>query len=141
MNRRSLVAGMLAGMFMLGCSSRPPEERQPAAAADLKPALEIISSEGLLRHIKVLASDEYEGRAPGTKGEELTVTYLTDQFTKLGLKPGNPDGTFVQKVPLIGFKAQPEAFLQVGATRLDLRFPEDYVAVSRRLEPEIKVRD
>jgi len=142
MKKPSLAAGILAGMFMLGCStSKSPAERRPAAAPDLKPALESISSEGLLRHIKVLASDEYEGRAPGTKGEDLTVTYLTDQFTKLGLKPGNPDGTFVQKVPLIGLKAQPEASLQAGSTRLDLRFPEDYVAVSRRLQTEIKVQD
>ena len=43
-----------------------------------------------------------KGRAPGTKGEDLTVRYLEDQFKKLGLKPGNPDGTYVQKVPLVG---------------------------------------
>ena len=46
--------------------------------------MEAISGGDLLKHIKVLASDEYEGRAPGTKGEELTVTYLTDQFARLG---------------------------------------------------------
>ena len=50
----------------------------------------------------MLSSDEFEGRAPGTKGEELTVKYLEDEFKKLGLQPGNPDGTYVQKVPLVG---------------------------------------
>src|SRR5262245_32360632 len=114
MNKRSLVVGTLAAMLMLGCSTHKSREARRLAVADLKPALESIPGEGLLRHINVLASDEYEGRAPGTKGEELTVTYLTDPFTKLGLKPGNPDGTFVQKVPLLGFKAQSEAFLQAG---------------------------
>ena len=72
-------------------------------AREINPALESINSEDLLRHTRVLASDEYEGRAPGTRGEELSVKYLTEQFQKLGLKPGNPDGSYVQKVPLAGF--------------------------------------
>ena len=47
---------------------------------------------------------------PGTEGEELTGEYLISQFKALGLKPGNPDGTYVQKVPLVGItgsEAQP----------------------------------
>ena len=56
----------------------------------------------ILERIKVLSSDEFEGRAPGTKGEDLTVKYLEDEFQKLGLKPGNTDGTYIQKVPLVG---------------------------------------
>ena len=54
-------------------------------------ALDAIGAEDLLKHIKVLASDEYEGRAPGTKGEELTVKYLTEQFKALGLKARQPE--------------------------------------------------
>src|SRR6266536_688694 len=58
----------------------------------LQPAIDAITPDGLLAYIKVLASDEFEGRSPGTKGEELSVTYIADQFKKIGLKPGNPDG-------------------------------------------------
>src|SRR5204862_7591137 len=72
----------------------------------LQPSLEAITPDGLLAHIKVLASDEFEGRAPGTKGEELSVKYITDQFKKIGLKPGNPDGTYSQEVPLAGIKSE-----------------------------------
>ena len=90
----------------------------------------------------MLSSDEYEGRGPGTKGEELTVKYLTEQFQKLGLKPGNPDGTYVQKVPLVGFTAQqPTASFTAGAKTINLEFPKDYVAVSRRFVPESKVEN
>ena len=66
-----------------------------AAAAEPRQAASVegITADGLLGHIKVLASDEFEGRGPGTPGEEKTVAYLTEQFRKLGLKPGNPDGT------------------------------------------------
>src|ERR1700741_1692235 len=58
--------------------------------------------QSILAHTKDLSSAEYEGRCPGTKGEELKVRYLVDQFKMLGLKPGNADGTYVQKVPLVG---------------------------------------
>ncbi len=108
--------------------------------ADLKPALDSINADDLMRHIKTLSSDEYEGRGPGTHGEELSVAYITDQFKRIGLKPGNPDGTYVQKVPLVGFTAQqPTASFTVGGKKIDLSFPNDWVGVSRRLQPEAKV--
>jgi Zn-dependent M28 family amino/carboxypeptidase len=65
-----------------------------------------IEGPAILEHVKVLAADEYEGRAPGGKGDELTVKYLEGQFKQLGLEPGNPDGTFFQKVPLVGITAK-----------------------------------
>lgn len=59
-----------------------------------------VSTEDLSMHIKVLASDEFGGRAPGTEGEEKTVAYLVQQFQRLGLKPGNGN-SYVQTVPMI----------------------------------------
>ncbi|HEY0077992.1 MAG TPA: M28 family metallopeptidase [Pyrinomonadaceae bacterium] len=116
----------------------------PAAAdvpAELRSALGQITSDAIMSHVKTLASDEYEGRGPGTRGEELTVNYLTEQFKQIGLKPGNPDGTYVQKVPLVGFTAQPTASLSAGGKNIALNFPNDYVAVSRRFVPESKVEN
>ena len=105
----------------------------------LQPALEAITPDGLLAHIKVLASDEFEGRSPGTKGEELSVKYITDQFKKIGLKPGNPDGTYTQGVPLAGIKSEPRMSFVVGDKTMDLKYPDDFVASSARLQPEIKI--
>jgi Zn-dependent M28 family amino/carboxypeptidase len=105
----------------------------------LQPALEAITPDGLLAHIKVLASDEFEGRAPGSKGEELSVKYITDQFKKIGLKPGNPDGTYTQEVPLAGIKSEPRMSFVIGDKTMDLKYPDDFVASSARLQPEIKV--
>lgn len=105
----------------------------------LQPALETITPDGLLAHIKVLASDEFEGRAPGSKGEELSVKYITDQFKKIGLKPGNPDGTYTQEVPLAGIISEPQMSFVVGDKTMDLKYPDDFVASSARLQPEIKV--
>src|SRR5215475_4300670 len=108
-------------------------------ALRLEPALEAITPDGLLAHIKVLASDEFEGRAPGTKGEELSVKYITDQFKKIGLKPGNPDGTYTQEVPLAGIKSEPRVSFTVSDGTIDLKYPDDFIASSARLEPEIKI--
>lgn len=106
----------------------------------LKTALDIIKPASILEHIKVLASDEFEGRGPGTAGEEKTVAYLTAQFQKMGLKPGNPDGTYVQNVPLVGFQArQVTGAFESGGRAVGLSFPNDFVAVSRRLSEKVVV--
>jgi Zn-dependent M28 family amino/carboxypeptidase len=106
-----------------------------------KAGLESIDAAEMLRHIQVLASDEFEGRGPGTKGEEKTVDYLVEQFRRMGLKPGNPDGTYVQDVPLLGIRTRAEGDFRVGDKRIDLKFPDDWVAVSRRASPEVEVKD
>jgi len=108
-------------------------------ALRLQPALEAITPDGLLAHIKILASDEFEGRAPGTKGEELSVKYISDQFKKIGLKLGNPDGTYTQEVPLAGIKSEPQMSFITGDKTIDLKYPDDFVASSARLQPEIKI--
>jgi len=105
----------------------------------LKPALDSITPDGLLAHIKVLASDEFEGRAPGTKGEELSVKYISDQFKAIGLKPGNPDGSYTQEVPLAGIKSDPKMSFTMGDKTTELKYPDDYVASSARLQNEIKI--
>jgi len=112
-----------------------------AVPAELKPALDSINSNDIMAHTKTLSSDEYEGRGPGTRGEELTVKYLTEQYQRLGLKPGNPDGTYVQKVPLVGFTGAPRASFTANGKTIELKFPTDYVAVSRRFVPESKVEN
>ena len=79
-------------LFTKAFAADPETER-------LKPALDAITPDGLLAHIKMLSSDEFEGRAPGSKGEELSIKYISDQFKQIGLSPGNPDGTYFQEVP------------------------------------------
>lgn len=104
-----------------------------------KPALEAMTPNDFLSHVKTLASDEFEGRAPGSKGEELSVKYITEQFKKIGLKPGNPNGSYVQEVPLAGIKSSPTAEFSVGGKAMPLKFPDDYVASSARLQANVKV--
>src|SRR5437868_15358998 len=108
-------------------------------ALRLEPALEAVTPDGMLAHIKMLASDEFEGRAPGTKGEELSIKYISDQFKQIGLKPGNPDGTYTQEVPLAGIKSEPQMLFVGGDKTVDLKNQDDLVASSARLQPEFKI--
>ncbi|PTD25639.1 M28 family metallopeptidase [Sphingomonas fennica] len=64
-------------------------------------AAEPISPERLAETVKVLASDAFEGRAPGTAGETKTVDYLVARLKALGLEPGGRDGSWIQPVPLV----------------------------------------
>src|SRR5262249_25107781 len=95
-----------------GCSSEPARQTPPSLPPSTSQQVPIgqlpaVDTAALLQHTKVLSSDEFEGRAPGTKGEDRTVAYLEEQFKKVGLKPGNTDGTYVQKVPLVGITPTP----------------------------------
>ena len=101
----------------------------PAVAA----AAQAIDTASLLQHIKDLSADSMEGRAPGTPGEEKAVAYMTQQFKALGLKPGNPDGTYIQNVDLIGYKAHPTASFTA-------RRQDDVAQVSRRLHRQLAAR-
>src|SRR5689334_25384644 len=86
--------------------------------SDLQPALDTINSASLLNEIKTLSSDDFEGRAPGTPGEEKTIAYLEQQFQQIGLAPGNPNGTYLQSVPLAGVTSKTDAQFTVKDKRL-----------------------
>src|SRR5712692_706185 len=127
------LLGALAVVGLAACSSGKPEQAAaPRASSSQTPLAQLpaIDTNAVLEHTKVLSSDEFEGRAPGTKGEELTVNYLVDQFKKVGLKPGNTDGTYIQKVPLVGITPDPTTSLvfKKGAQQQRLTFKNDVVA-------------
>jgi Zn-dependent M28 family amino/carboxypeptidase len=94
-------------------------------------AAQSLTAKDLLRHMGVLASDDFEGRGPGTEGDKKTVDYLVEQFRKLGLAPGNPDGTYVQRVPLMGFETSSRASFTTAKGTSELTRLQDYVALSR----------
>lgn len=107
----------------------------------LRPALNSIKADEILQNVKVLASDKFEGRNVGTAGEALTVNYLVDQFKRAGLEPGNPDGTYVQKVPLIGFRTKPQIEFSINGEKFPLQFPDDFIHEFPRLQPNVTVKN
>lgn len=101
--------------------------------------LPTLSSASILNRVKVLASDDFEGRAPASPGEEKTVRYLVDEFKKSGLAPGNPNGTYLQNVPMIGITSQPTATFTAGGQTFKPTHLIDYVALSKRVTPRVDV--
>src|SRR5476649_871872 len=126
-------------LSLTACSSESksgtPGQTAPSVSQQLPigqlPALDL---NALLQHTKRLSSDEFEGRAPGTKGEELSVNYLAEQFKEVGLKPGNTDGTYFQKVPLVGITPTPAPLVfKKGAQQQTLKWKDDVVAWTKHV--------
>ncbi|HEU4859142.1 MAG TPA: M28 family peptidase [Chitinophagaceae bacterium] len=69
-----------------------------AISKDIKKALDRIDTNTIRSHIAYLADDNLKGRLPGTKGYQMAVDYVIDQFKKIGLTPGGDNGGFTQKL-------------------------------------------
>ena len=124
--------------LMAGCASTSASTPPVASAA---PATALQLSESTLRTVTTrLASDEFEGRSPGTVGEERTVAYLIEQFRAAGLQPGN-NGSWTQDVPLVEITADnvsPLTFTTPQGTQT-LAHADDFVAGSYRITPQTRI--
>jgi Zn-dependent M28 family amino/carboxypeptidase len=109
---------VVLGVSMLSLAAcgtdTPPASQAPAGAPVMAVGGPVddprITEQELTQLVQTLASDEFEGRAPGTSGEERTVAWLSEQFATIGLQPGNGDA-FFQKVPLAQSTVVPESAL------------------------------
>ena len=130
----TLTIAAVVALTVRPFAQTPPPQVPLAKLPQIDPAR-------ILDHIKMLGSDKFQGRAPGTQGEETTVSYLESQFKSLGLQPGNPDGTYVQKVPLVGItgaNTEPLVFKK-GDTTLPLKWKDDVVAWSKHVAPTASI--
>src|SRR5713226_8716925 len=109
---------IIATLALSGAAQKPVHKATSLGPS--KQALDTITADGVMSHIKTLSSDEFEGRGPGTHGEELSINYIAEQFKKIGLAPGNTDGTYFQKVPLVGITTKQDAELKIKAANKDL---------------------
>jgi Zn-dependent M28 family amino/carboxypeptidase len=106
-------------------------------------ALAAFDTATVMQHIRVLSADSLMGRGPGTAGEEKSVVYLESQFKAMGLKPGNPDGSYIQKVPLVGItvKNSPTLTFTKGGTSTALKWHDDYVAWTKHVTPTASLKN
>ncbi|MDE3271326.1 M28 family metallopeptidase [Pseudoalteromonas sp. G4] len=98
--------GLAVSLLLSGCATQNNEQA-------LNAAYNSINAKQLSEHIKTIASDEFEGRAPSTKGEQLTLAYLEKHFKSLGFIGGN-NGSFYQDVPLVSIEASPDMTLNIA---------------------------
>lgn len=139
MIRQFLAAG--AALSLAACNQIGGD----AASAELDiPEVTVpeISLDTMKSATKELSSDAYEGRMPGTPGEEKTLAYLVAQFEAAGLKPGNGDSWF-QDVPLVEITGKDYAPLtvKVGDETMELTYSDDWVGVSYREVRSTKIEN
>lgn len=107
-----------------------------------KAASQVIDANLLRGHVRFLAHDLLEGRGPGTRGDALAQAYIASQFEAAGLKPGGEDGSYLQPFELVGVTGHPAKLtFSTGSTHAELKFHDDFIAVSGLQEPEAKLED
>lgn len=127
----SMIFTTCLASLLLACS---PEQQVTTPAPVATAAVPVATTEAerigaeLHQHIRVLASDEFGGRAPATPGEVLTTDYLQAQFRALGLQPGNGD-SYLQEVPVTEITADSNVVLALRGSDYyaDLRYADDMV--------------
>ncbi len=138
---RKLLLCLAASAALTACqgeTAAPPAQASAAAAGHaFSPE---INAGDFAELVKTLSSDAFEGRAPGSKGEELTVNYIRDQMQRIGLQPGNGDSWF-QDVPMTETTASESTVLEIehnGKVQA-LKFGPDMVIGTRTGQTEVKV--
>jgi Zn-dependent M28 family amino/carboxypeptidase len=147
--RSSCATLLLAALVSAACSnSSPPAASVPDAGPSVPGGhvvigeLPDIDMSALLEHTTRLSADEFEGRLPGSRGEELTVTYLIDQFKRAGLQPGNTDGTYVQEVPLVSITSAPAPLVvKKGEETETFAWRDEMVAWTKHVAPSASISD
>jgi len=128
-------------LMLAACTAPPPSVGAPAFdMPDIAPGA--ISETTMKDVTRALSSDAFEGRAPGTAGEEKTLALLTERFAAAGLVPGN-HGSWFQQVPLVEITASNPSALTIagGAESLSYDFGTDFVALTYREVPQINIVD
>ena len=114
--------------------SEPAKDPAPPTG----PAEHLITAESMTTHIRALASDEFEGRAPATPGGEKTQNYLEEQLKALGVAPGAHDGSYFQQVPIVESVVDRSFVLSVPGNTY--RYLTDVVAFSGVARPRVQVQ-
>ena len=141
--------------FLLAACGPGPDAGEDAASSEgaitvnlppeaaIEDALATITEDELKEYSRIIGSDEFQGRAPSSPGEERTMEYLVEQFTALGLEPGGPDGSWFQEVPMVSITADPGMILTVegGSGSNSFAYGPDLIAWTKRVQEQVDIQD
>ncbi|WP_137167621.1 M28 family metallopeptidase [Salinimonas lutimaris] len=141
--KKILLSALIPALLgVSACSDDTPkpssssDQQATATQSNFDDVYASITAKAIAPPLKKLASDEFEGRLPTTKGEEKTLAYLTDWFEKAGFKPGN-QGSYLQQVELMEITADPDMAMTIGENTF--RYKEDMVASSKREQKQVNL--
>src|SRR5437870_9060 len=136
------LSALLAFVCVAEMTKRVAAQGKTAAApgrAAASPGTPEIDKEKIRAHVKFLASDLLEGRGTGQRGGDLAAAYIGNEFELYGLKPAGDNGTYMQKVPMVGVTTLPESTFSVvpaNGEAMDLKPLTDYVGFNESQQPE-----
>ena len=134
----SAVLVALVIVLILYAQDRPGEPRQAPASAASGPDVDVIQARHLAAHIRFLANDLLEGRAPSTRGGQLAAEYLAAQLAALGFDPAGDAGTYFQQVPVVESVVDPSFTMRVGNAPA-FRYSRDVVTFSGLQDQQVNV--
>ena len=141
-----LVAIILICGICLAQQSHQPMRSSAAASAHLSPAaiaaFQRVDPERIRAHVRFLSDDLLEGRGTGQRGGDIAAQYIATQFALYGLKPAGDNGTYMQKVPMVGITPQPAttfAFVPAKGGANDLKVLDQYVAYDQTQQSQSDV--
>src|SRR5215472_14897165 len=141
--RRAFV---LAAVLSLFSASFAQEASKPHGGTHLPPAafaaLQDIRPENIEQHVRFLSHDLLEGRGTGQRGGDIAAEYIATQFALYGLKPAGDNGTYMQKVPMVGVTPAPEttfAFVAANGQTTALKPLDEYVAYNETQTPQVEI--
>src|SRR6201991_2146020 len=159
---RRLALACLTALTLAACQSHdedktaaapPPAPARPATSPP--PPLPAVANEqhtfspeitpdDFAAHLRVISSDEYDGRKPGTLGERLTTNYIIEQFKRMGLEPGNK-GEWVQTVPAVSTELTGQDSLKLdvseGGGTESFAFGKDMVVGTLQAKADVDLKD
>ncbi len=130
MNGMKRIIWILVGtMLIVSCAAEPNGERVGTTS---------ISLDGIRAHLKFLTDDLLDGRGTGSHGLQLAENYVSAQFESHGIQPGGDNGTYFQKVPMVGYTAAQVTFeFRKGSRMKKLTYLDDFVANTARAESHV----
>lgn len=139
MNKKSILLSTLAvaGLISWGCQESTNKNNIP-----IEELVKVIDGKDFSKNVAILAHDSLEGRKPFTPGEEKTISFLKQEFEKLGLEPGN-GSSFYQEVPLVEIESKPQGNLQISGAggSLSLKYLDEFVGGSRRVTEDVALKE
>jgi len=133
------------GLAVLAASQAAPKG-VPLAVPRPSPAafqaLETINPERIRAHVRFLSHDLLEGRGTGQRGGDIAAEYIATQFALYGLKPVGDNGTYLQKVPMVGITPSQEttfSLIPASGSRITLKVLDDYVSYDQTQQPQSDV--
>ncbi|MFZ0816523.1 MAG: M28 family metallopeptidase, partial [Candidatus Sulfotelmatobacter sp.] len=150
--RKLFIVGITAASLLAWAEGRPDPDPSPGAAihesvsvrlpSGAFAAMETISPDHVRWHVRFLSHDLLEGRGTGQRGGDIAAEYIATQFAEYGLKPAGDNGSYLQKVPLVGITTLPATeftLVPKPGAAMNLKPLDEYVAYDQTQQAESNV--